>query len=136
MSEPFDPSSETVDVHYTISLVLTDQPSGRSATFDLTPPLGLTAQVSIPQIGSATAAHDDRPPAGRNSASIGSTQYTVSAMPSDYFTEPGPPTDKGAGPTGGFSVWVTASPVPSRHFSSGTATGICLACRRGRSLNR
>ena len=129
MSEPFDPSSETVNVHYTISLLLTDQPSGRSATFVLTPPLGLTAQVTIPQVGNA-ASHTvtDLPPA--ETQLIGSTEYTISALPSDYFIEPGPPTDKGAGPTGGFSVWITASPVPEPALLAIVAIGICAASRR------
>lgn len=131
MSEPFDPSSETVNVHYSISLVLTDQPSGRSATFDLTPPGGLTAQVTIPQIGSATShTITDLPP--QETQLIGSTQYTVSALPSNYFTEPGPPTDKGAGPTGGFNVWITAAPVPEPATCAAALLGLAAAAIRRR----
>jgi hypothetical protein len=111
MSEPFDPASESVTVRYTISLTLIDQLSGESATLGLTPPAGLTADVTIPTRGNAIS-HTVTDLPATVSARIGSAEYTVSALPGDYFTEPGPPNDKGAGDVGGFSLWITATPVP------------------------
>ena len=111
MSEPFDPSTETVIVHYTIAVTITDQQSGHSATLDLVPPAGLTAQVTIPAVGAATS-HTITDLPATVSAQIGSAEYTLSALPADYFTEPGPPSEKGAGDVGGFGVWVSASPIP------------------------
>jgi len=132
MSEPFDPSSETVAVHYTISLTLIDQQSGQSATLDLIPPAGLSADVTIPAHGNAIShTITDLPPTV--SALIGSAEYTVSALPSDYFIEPGPPTDKGAGPTGGFTLWITATPVPEpASLATFFASLAAIALRRRR----
>lgn len=112
MSEPTATGTETFGGQYTIDLFLTDTDSGKSATFALTPPLGLTAQISIPAGAPDSAVTTtDLPP--MQSQVIGSTLYTVSAMPSDYFMQPGPPADKGAaGTPGGFMVDIAASPVP------------------------